>query len=439
MADQLNMEETNTFTINVPECNDEWGKTLINTLNTIFKGIVGVIHEDTEKISTQFQELKRDVLKKADEAAAVANDALILAKQNASAIDIINDKLIVIKHTNELLSEENAKLKSQASKLESYSRRNNLVIKGIAEDRQEVNCDNLVKKFLTENMNIDVALIEQMEFVRCHRLGNVNPGANRDTSPRPIIVRFTSYKDRQTVWMSRKNLSTTPQFSVSENFSNDVEYNRRKLYPVYRFAKQVETYRNVVSLRGDVLRVNSIDYTVNNLDDLPKAIHPSKLCYKSDENVHAFGGLFSDYSSFSNWKRAEFTYDGVSFSSSEQAYFHTMAMKSNDHNSALKILATNSPKEAKRLGGEITGFNKHSWNLIKGTVMKDVLRCKFGQNQAMKQELLNTGNKQIVESGRGSYFPCGLPLTHRFILDSRKYTSKNKLGEILQQLRTEFL
>ena len=236
--------------------------------------------------------------------------------------------------------------------------------------------------------------VDVVRFVRVHRIGKPLTQAQNKTPPptRSIIVRFNDYRDRQKVWECRKNLGKT-KYSVNENFPQSVEYNRRKLYPIYKLAKRSEALREKVTLKNDVLTVDNEKFTVGTINNLPDQLHPRQLCYKSDDNTYAFSGLYSEYCSFSNWKLVKFTYNNKQFTSSEQAYSYTMALKSKDFNTADKIITTTSPREMKLPGKHIKGFNVHSWNKNKGEVMLDILRCKFSQNVDLKQDLINTGGK----------------------------------------------
>ena len=56
---------------------------------------------------------------------------------------------------------------------------------------------------------------------------------------------------------------------MSENFSAETEYNRRKLYPLFRTAKKMPAYENNVFMVEDVLFVKNTRYTVDTLDQLP--------------------------------------------------------------------------------------------------------------------------------------------------------------------------
>ena len=84
--------------------------------------------------------------------------------------------------------------------------------------------------------------VNRIQFVRCHRIGKkalYNGGINKK---RPIIVRFQQFSDRSDVWGKRFQLKDK-NYSISENFANDVEYRRWLLYPVLVAAKKSGNYR----------------------------------------------------------------------------------------------------------------------------------------------------------------------------------------------------
>ena len=96
-------------------------------------------------------------------------------------------------------------------KLEDYSRRNNIIIDGIPErkdENEEVllrDVNNLVSNKLDIEMDIDV----------CHRLGNKNISSNR---PRPTIVRLASHSQRDKCLKSSHKLKGTNIF-INEDVS----------------------------------------------------------------------------------------------------------------------------------------------------------------------------------------------------------------------------
>ena len=67
--------------------------------------------------------------------------------------------------------------------------------------------------------------------------------------------------------------------------------------------------------------------------------------------------------------------------------------------------------------------------------MKDLIMKKFAGNENLKAELLTTGDKTMVESGRDPHYACGLSIMHTDIFNQAKWTGKNMLGDILCTVR----
>ena len=89
-----------------------------------------------------------------------------------------------------------------------------------------------------------------MVLVRCHRIGPNNNDNNSTNYCRAIIVRFLDFNDRKLVWGERMALAGK-EYSISENFANNIEYRRRLLYPIMKAAKKSAKYQKVL-LRGDI-------------------------------------------------------------------------------------------------------------------------------------------------------------------------------------------
>ena len=70
--------------------------------------------------------------------------------------------------------------------------------------------------------------------------------------------------------------------------------------------------------------------------------------------------------------------------------------------------------------------------------MVDALRLKFTQNLDMLQELLNTGNKTLVEaSPTDKIWGVGLHEDDDRILNEANWDGENRLGKALMQVRAE--
>jgi ribA/ribD-fused uncharacterized protein len=63
-----------------------------------------------------------------------------------------------------------------------------------------------------------------------------------------------------------------------------------------------------------------------------------------------------------------------------------------------KILETNNQRKIKGLGRKVVGFDQETWDLWKYKVVVNGNYLKFTQNNDLKNHLLNTKNKEIVEA-----------------------------------------
>ena len=244
--------------------------------------------------------MRSTMMKDIRAAQAKVTQALDLALANEESIKQIKLQLFKSERTCNGLREENVRLQTQCDKQDSYSRRENLLIRGIKEQpgEDESTCVIAVKDFIVNTMNIPRGTADRMIFSRCHRVGQMNSNGAKYT--RPIIIRFLDYNDRKLVWSKRFDINDR-SFSVNENFANNIEHRRRLLYPILKSAKKSEKYEKAF-LKGDVLVIDNVEYSFeNNLSDLPADLHPKQYSYKSNENWIVFGGPHSVFNFLSNY------------------------------------------------------------------------------------------------------------------------------------------
>ena len=118
----------------------------------------------------------------------------------------------------EYLRSQNDLLSQQIRDIDAYSRWSNLIFEGIPETRQE-NPWNKVKDILSNTMGINTS---NMKIERCHGLQGSR------TTPKPIIVCFNWYVDRQEIWENRRNLKGTTVY-IRKDYPPDVQKVRRSL------------------------------------------------------------------------------------------------------------------------------------------------------------------------------------------------------------------
>lgn len=107
--------------------------------------------------------------------------------------------------------------------LEARSRRNNLIIGGISEQKDE-NCFTRVAEFLKNNLQIDPC----PPIPRVHRLGKFKAG-----STRPMIVYFLDFRDTELVLANANKLKNT-NFNINRDFPKEIVNARKSLWPEYK-------------------------------------------------------------------------------------------------------------------------------------------------------------------------------------------------------------
>ena len=170
------------------------------------------------RLNGRFDELRAAFRSELTEVKKVANAAHDLAKSNAKAIQSLEQRMTQrvfnLERKCNALNAKNRHLTEQQEQQETYSRKENLVVRGINEvpnEETEDMCVAAVKQTFTNNLNIDKDYVDRMIIVRCHRLGRKD---NVGTYKRPIIVRFMNYNDRKIVWSKRMLLKTHLFLSV---------------------------------------------------------------------------------------------------------------------------------------------------------------------------------------------------------------------------------
>ena len=99
-------------------------------------------------------------------------------------------------------------LKISYSTLKVYSRRENLRFYGIEEVGEQVAVLEVFQTFLKRDLKISSDEIAEIEVQRVHRVGK----PKEDGSPRPIIVRFLCFGDRELIFSKSKLLEQVLEY-----------------------------------------------------------------------------------------------------------------------------------------------------------------------------------------------------------------------------------
>ncbi|TKB47291.1 MAG: NADAR family protein [Mesorhizobium sp.] len=103
-------------------------------------------------------------------------------------------------------------------------------------------------------------------------------------------------------------------------------------------------------------------------------------------------------SCFSQWWHAPFTVDGLSYPTAEHWMIAEKARLFGDAQTATQILEAASPKQAKQLGRQVSGFDGTKWDADKYRIVTEGSFQKFRQNAALREYLLSTHDRVLVEA-----------------------------------------
>lgn len=101
---------------------------------------------------------------------------------------------------------------------------------------------------------------------------------------------------------------------------------------------------------------------------------------------------------FSQWWLSPFTVDGILYRSAEHWMMAGKARLFNDQAVLGKILACEKPAEAKALGRTILNFDVGLWKQHGYNIVVQGSIHKFSSHPKLREFLLNTGDRVIVES-----------------------------------------
>jgi ribA/ribD-fused uncharacterized protein len=139
---------------------------------------------------------------------------------------------------------------------------------------------------------------------------------------------------------------------------------------------------------------------------------------------------------FSQWFYSPFTVDNVEYKTSEHWMMASKAKIFGDLEIFDKIITTEKPGEIKELGRQIKNFDQSKWDEVKYEVVKNGNVYKFNQNKKLKDYLLSTGDRVIVEaSPTDSIWGIGLSQDATHVDNPHTWKGQNLLGFAIMETR----
>ena len=140
-------------------------------------------------------------------------------------------------------------------------------------------------------------------------------------------------------------------------------------------------------------------------------------------------------SCFSQWFESSFKVNGVQFLTAEH---YMMAEKARlfDPEMVDQIIACKTAAEAKKLGRQVRNFDNDIWLEQREQIVIEANIHKFSQNPALKEFLLNTKDRFLVEASPvDAIWGIGMAADHKDIYNPEKWRGLNLLGFALMEVR----
>ena len=140
----------------------------------------------------------------------------------------------------------------------------------------------------------------------------------------------------------------------------------------------------------------------------------------------------------SQWFHAEFTVDGHRYPTAEHFMMAGKARLFADDEAFAQTLTAVSPSAVKAVGRAVRNFDEARWNAARFDIVVQGNVAKFGQNPAMRDFLLSTGDRVLVEaSPRDRIWGIGMGAANPDAEQPRKWRGQNLLGFALMAARAQ--
>ncbi|MFJ9470078.1 NADAR family protein [Streptomyces caniferus] len=141
-------------------------------------------------------------------------------------------------------------------------------------------------------------------------------------------------------------------------------------------------------------------------------------------------------SCFSQWWPSPFTVDGVRYATAEHWMMAGKARLFDDAEAERCAIAAGHPKQAKDAGRRVRGFDEETWRRHRFGLVVEGSVHKFGQDAALREFLLGTGSRVLVEaSPLDRIWGIGLAADDERAADPARWRGLNLLGFALMAAR----
>ena len=138
----------------------------------------------------------------------------------------------------------------------------------------------------------------------------------------------------------------------------------------------------------------------------------------------------------SQWYPVRFEVDGIRFATAEHYMMYRKALLFSDDSAAEQILRAPNPGAVKALGRSVRGFVDSVWAEHRSTIVVEGNYAKFSQHVELKQYLLSTKQRILVEASPvDRVWGIGLAADDEHVQNPLLWRGLNLLGFALMSVR----
>ena len=138
---------------------------------------------------------------------------------------------------------------------------------------------------------------------------------------------------------------------------------------------------------------------------------------------------------YSQWAKYPMTINGVAYVTCEQYMMAEKARLFGDSDAEAAILVAKDPREQKRLGRKVRGFEQARWEAACEEIVYHGNLAKFSQHAKLREMLLDTGDRLIAEaSPLDRIWGIGMAADNPYVTDQSLW-GQNLLGKALMRVR----
>jgi ribA/ribD-fused uncharacterized protein len=140
----------------------------------------------------------------------------------------------------------------------------------------------------------------------------------------------------------------------------------------------------------------------------------------------------------SQWWKSSFTVEGIEYKTAEHWMMAKKAELFEDKEIFEKIIRTENPSDVKNLGRKVADFDVKKWEENCYEIVKKGNYYKFYQNEILKDFLLKTEEKIIVEASPVDFiWGIGLDENNKDAMLPKNWKGLNLLGFALMEVRDQ--